>query len=157
MDIGRGILLGAAAGGAGTTALNAVTYLDMAVRGRPSSTSPQDTIERLAKRTNVQIPGEGEVRKNRIAGLGPMTGLATGVGVGVVMGVATAAGWRPGLVAGTLVATVAALVASNGPMTVLGVTDPRTWSLSDWTSDLLPHIAFGGVTAAVLRSRDGQL
>jgi hypothetical protein len=35
MSIGRGLLAGAVAGAAGTTALNAVTYLDMAIRGRP--------------------------------------------------------------------------------------------------------------------------
>ncbi len=33
----RRLLLGAAAGAAGTTALDAVTYLDMALRGRPAS------------------------------------------------------------------------------------------------------------------------
>jgi hypothetical protein len=38
-------LLGAAAGAAGTTALNTVTYLDMAVRGRPTSSTPEDIVE----------------------------------------------------------------------------------------------------------------
>jgi hypothetical protein len=33
----KGLARGAAAGAAGTTALNAVTYLDMAVRARPAS------------------------------------------------------------------------------------------------------------------------
>jgi hypothetical protein len=36
----KGVLRGAAAGAAGTTALNAVTYLDMVVRGRPASDAP---------------------------------------------------------------------------------------------------------------------
>ncbi len=44
----RSALLGAAAGAAGTTALNAVAYLDMAVRGRPASSTPEDTVERLS-------------------------------------------------------------------------------------------------------------
>ena len=35
-SVWRGLLRGAAAGAAGTTALNTVTYLDMVVRGRPA-------------------------------------------------------------------------------------------------------------------------
>lgn len=38
----RRFLHGLAAGAAGTTALNAVTYLDMALRGRPASTTPEE-------------------------------------------------------------------------------------------------------------------
>ena len=34
-------------------------------------------------------------------------------------------------------------------MAALGVDDPRSWSASSWLSDLLPHLAFGAVTAAV--------
>ncbi len=41
------VLLGAAAGAAGATALNALTYVDMAVRGRPASSTPETTVERL--------------------------------------------------------------------------------------------------------------
>lgn len=40
-----GLLRGAAAGAAGATVLNAVTYLDMAVRGRPSSSTPEQLVE----------------------------------------------------------------------------------------------------------------
>ena len=35
-----GLLSGAAAGAAGTTALNVITYLDIALRGRPTSSTP---------------------------------------------------------------------------------------------------------------------
>jgi hypothetical protein len=43
----RSVLTGAAAGAAGTTGLNAVTYMDMAGRGRPVSGAPEDTVDRL--------------------------------------------------------------------------------------------------------------
>jgi hypothetical protein len=69
----------------------------------------------------------------------------------VLLGAARAAGVRPGLVTGALLAGAGALVAGNGPMTVLGVTDPRTWSASDWMSDLVPHAVYGVVAAALLR------
>ena len=87
-----GLLRGAAAGAAGTTALNAVTYLDMAVRGRPSSSTPEQTVERLSEVAHVPVPGEGETHDNRVSGLGPLTGLVAGVGTGVALGLARAAG-----------------------------------------------------------------
>jgi predicted PurR-regulated permease PerM len=43
------------------------------------------------------------------------------------------------------------LIGTNGPMTVLGVTDPRTWGVVGWISDLIPHFGHGLVTALVLR------
>lgn len=147
----RVLLLGAAAGAAGTTALNAVTYLDMVVRARPTSSTPQDTVEKLSEKLHVPIPGGREARENRIAGLAPLTGLAAGVGVGTLLGLACSAGWRPGRVVGGVVATVGALVGGNGPMVALGVTDPRTWAAKDWVSDIVPHLAYGVVTASVLR------
>lgn len=148
-------LLGAAAGAAGTTALNAVTYLDMAVRGRPTSSTPEQTVEALSSVTHVPIPGEGETRDNRVAGLGPMTGLMAGVGMGSALGLSRAAGWRPGLAAASAAATAGALLGTNGPMTALRVTDPRTWPLSSWVADVVPHLAYGLVTAAVLERLAG--
>jgi hypothetical protein len=38
-------LKGAMAGAAGTTALNAVTYMDMVVRGRGASSTPEQVVE----------------------------------------------------------------------------------------------------------------
>ena len=46
------------------------------------------------------------------------------------------------------------MIGSNGPMTLLGVTDPRTWPASAWFADVLPHLAYGAVTAAVLDTLD---
>jgi hypothetical protein len=141
---------GAAAGAAGTTALNAVTYLDMVWRGRPASSTPEESVERLDARSPVHIPGDGEAREHRVAGLGPLLGIAAGVGTGVVLGLARAAGWRPPAPIAIAAATAVALVAGNGPMTVLGVTDPRTWGASDWMSDVVPHVAYGAVTGSIL-------
>lgn len=144
------ILKGAAAGAAGTTALNSTTYVDMAVRGRPTSSTPEDTVEKLAEVAHVDIPGSGDERDNRVAGLGPLSGIATGVGVGALLGLARGLGWRPPLVLGGVAATVLALVGANGPMTALGIADPRTWSAQDWAADIVPHVVYGVVTAATL-------
>lgn len=145
-----GLLCGAAAGAAGTTTLNVITYLDIAVRGRPTSTTPERTVEALARLFGVTVPGTGDILANRLSGLGALTGFAAGIGMGIILGLAYALGWRPGLLLATLVATAIALIGTNGPMTVLGVTDPRTWGIVGWISDLIPHFGYGVVTALVL-------
>ena len=150
----RSVLAGLAAGAAGTTALNAVTYLDMAVRGRPTSSTPEDTVEKLTDRAGVDIPGDGDTRKNRLAGLGPLTGLATGVGIGGVFGLARTFGFRPNVLVTGLVIGAAAMAGTDAPMAALGVSDPRTWAAKDWLSDAVPHLAYGLVTAAVVRGLD---
>jgi len=116
----------------GTTVLNAVTYLDMVLRGRGTSSTPEDTVEKLSDKIHVPVPGEGDERDNRVSGLGALTGIVSGVGIGGLLGVVRAAGWRPGILAGSTAATLGALLGTNGPMTALGITDPRTWPPSSW-------------------------
>jgi len=33
----------------------------------------------------------------------------------------------------------------------LGVTNPRRWSSQDWAADVLPHLAYGVITATTYR------
>ncbi len=145
-----GLWAGAAAGAAGTTTLNVITYLDMVVRGRPASTTPERTVEALATLFHLTVPGSGDIQGNRISGLGALTGYAAGIGIGVIFGLAYSLGWRPGWLVATMAATVGALVGTNGPMVALGVTDPRGWGMLGWISDLIPHFGYGVVTALVL-------
>ena len=148
------LLRGAAAGAAGTTALNAVAYGDMVLRGRAASSTPERTVEVLAEKAGVTIPGDEQTRQNRVQGLGPITGLVAGVGVGALVGLVRALGPRPSPVVGTALVTAGVLVATNGPMTVLGVTDPRTWSTTDWISDVVPHLAYSAVVTASMDAFD---
>ena len=150
MKLSTGLLAGAAAGAAGTTALNTATYLDMVLRGRPASSTPDQTVEKLADVSHLTVPGDQDTRGNRVSALGALTGILAGVGVGVALGAARAVGWRPGPVAAGVVTGAGALLAGNGPMTVLGVTDPRSWAATDWISDLVPHLAYGAVAGPVL-------
>jgi hypothetical protein len=143
---------GAAAGAAGTTALNAATYVDMVLRARPASSTPEESARRLAEAVGVEVPGDDDERAHRLSGLGPLLGLGAGIGAGVAVAALRAAGWRPGRLIGSAAAGAAAMVAGNAPMVLLKVTDPRTWSASDWVSDILPHLAYGVVADAVLRS-----
>ena len=136
------------AGAAGATALNAVTYLDMAVRARPASSAGEDSVAELAELAHVPL-GHGESADNRKAGLGPLLGYATSTAAAVVY--SAAGGRRLSTAASTVALTALAMLASNAPMTALKVTDPRTWKAADWVSDLVPHLAYGWVTAVTLR------
>jgi len=126
----------------------------MAVRGRAASSTPQDTVEELASRTGTQIPGDDDTRTNRVDALGPLTGLAAGIGTGLLLGAARAVGVRPGPAGTFVAATAVVLVAGNGPMTALGIVDPRTWGVNAWVTDVVPHVAYGLVTAYVLNGLD---
>jgi hypothetical protein len=135
----------AAAGAAGSTALNIATYLDMALRGRPASQSPEETVRRLTDRAHI---GLGQQAANRRTGLGSLIGYAEGIGAAVAFSVVVRGRPVPLRVAATLLGA-AAMWASDVPLTALRVTDPRTWSRADWLADIVPHLAYGVVTAAV--------
>lgn len=154
--VARGLLAGAAAGAAGTTALNVVTYADMAIRGRPASETPTKTVERLADVGGVAIPGGEDTRAARVAALGALSGLAAGISTGLLLGAARAVGWRAGAAGTFTVASGLVLVAGNGPMTALGITDLRTWDAEAWLSDLMPHLAYAVAATYVLRELDSR-
>ncbi len=137
---------GLVAGAVGTTALEAVGYLDMAVRGRPASRTPEESVRRLTRSIDL---GRGRRARNRRAGLGALLGYATGAGVGAGYALLKH-GQMPGRLAPVTLAGTAMLVA-NGPMSAIGVTDPRRWSGRDWVADVLPHLAYGIATATTYR------
>lgn len=149
-----GILAGAAAGAAGTAALNATTYLDMVVRGRGASGTPEATVEAVEDRLPVSVPGDGDTRAHRVSALGSLSGLVTGVGIGAVFGVLRRAGLRPPGAVGAALVGAAAMASTDLSVAALGVGDPRTWSAADWAADVVPHLVYGAVTWATLRALD---
>ncbi|HYH30389.1 MAG TPA: hypothetical protein VD903_08390 [Pseudonocardia sp.] len=145
-----GLLRGAAAGAAGTTALTATTYTDMAVRARPASDAPQQVVARLADAAGVVVPGRRRERARRLSALGVLAGTATGVGIGGLAGLLRAVGVRmPTAVGGPLLG-LGAMAASDGPLAVLRISDPRRWSAVDWAADAVPHLVYGCTTHATL-------
>ncbi|GAA2038466.1 hypothetical protein GCM10009740_33390 [Terrabacter terrae] len=149
--IPRHLLQGALAGAAGTAALNAATYIDMAVRARPASSTPERTVERGAELLGLSMPADEEQKNARESGLGALLGIVTGVGVGAALGAVRGITGRPHSSLGTVSAAWAlAMLAGNAPMTVLGVSDPRSWRAVDWIADVLPHLAYAGVAATAL-------
>jgi hypothetical protein len=146
----RKILAGAVAGAVGTTALNAVTFLDMAVRARPASSTPEDTVRKSEELAGVSLSEQGpdsDDAANRRSALGSLIGIAAGVGTGAVYGLVRPALGRVPLVVLGVGAGLAANVGTTGPMAALGITDVRSWSADSWLSDLVPHLAYGFATA----------
>ena len=164
------IVAGLAAGAAGTLALNVAGYLDMLVRGRSASTLPGDVAGRLADEIGLPLDfdlesddgdsaaadddaddDDGDINQrvaNREEALGALLGYANGLGIGVAYSLVRLVLPRPpAWLAGALLGGLA-MAASDYPSTRLGLTDPQTWTSADWLADIVPHMAFGVVTAA---------
>ncbi|MDQ0815127.1 hypothetical protein QFZ63_006841 [Streptomyces sp. B3I7] len=145
---------GCAAGAAGTTALNAVTYADMALRGRPTSSAPQDVVDRITTDTGHPVPGTGDLRENRLSGLGALSGIAVGVVAGAAVALVHRAGARVPVRLGGPVTGALVMAATDLPIARTGVSDPRTWSATDWLSDVVPHVVYGLVTYGIVSATD---
>lgn len=77
--------MGLIAGAVGTVTLNVVTYADMAIRARQSSSMPAKAAGKLAEKTGMPLGNEEEATHRR-QGLGALLGFATGLGVGAAYG-----------------------------------------------------------------------
>jgi len=152
----HGIMRGLVAGAVGTVALDTATYADMALRGRGSSGTPAALVGALADRLGLASLGSAvkdEATTNRRRGIGALLGYATGVGVGLLFGAVQGRRETGGPLTGIVVG-LAAMAASDVPIAALGVSDPRTWSLSDWASDVIPHLIYGVATVAAYMALD---
>ena len=158
------IVAGAVAGAAGVVALNTVGYLDMLVRGRPASDMPARVAGKLADEMGLPLEFDADAETddddddddadepagaadNRREALGALLGMANGIGIGVAYGICRLIMPRPPAWLAGAALGAAAMAASDYPATRLGLTEPRDWSAVDWASDVLPHMAFGVVTA----------
>lgn len=145
------LLRGAAAGAIGTAALNATTYLDVAVRGRPPSSVPAQAAERTADALGVDLAAEGPdspVAEHRRTALGALMGYITGVGVGVAYGLVRPRLQGVPLAVAGLAAGGAAMAASDTGMALSGTSDPRSWDTAGWLADIVPHVVYGLAVAA---------
>ena len=154
------VLYGAEAGAVGTLALDVASYVDMVVRGRGASGTPAKVAGALAESVGIDLSGEGkglttEKAQNRQSGLGSLMGYGTGVALGLAYGVLRP---RLGRVSPLLLGAalgVSAMAASDTPAVATGSTDLRTWGVSGWLADILPHLVYGVVTAAAFESMRG--
>jgi hypothetical protein len=142
---------GLIAGAVGTTVLNAVSWIDMAIRGRPSSDMPQRTVEAGLDALGLEVPGPKGQRQHRSEAFGALAGIGAGLGVAVAASSARALGVRlPGPLGATATG-LGAMAVTDLSAQGLGTTDLGSWAPGDWASDLVPHLAYGFTTSAVLR------
>ena len=140
----NGLLAGAAA----TLARELVSSVDMAVRGRPVSSTHERMVRRIADGIHVSL-GTGERAANRVAGLGPLLGFANGVLAVTVFALLTGRRRPPLPVAAVLVGAGGMLIA-DAPMAALGVASPRRWGVQGWFEDGAPYLAYSLVAVAAL-------
>jgi hypothetical protein len=147
----RGLAAGTVAGAVGTLTLDVVSYGDMLLQGRAASALPGQAAARLAEIAGVRLGApESDAARNRGTALGALLGYGTGVAVGAAFGV-WARRRSPRPAAGPALGVVAMAVA-NGPMVAQRLTDPRTWGVRGWLSDIVPHLAYGWATVGTYRA-----
>lgn len=158
----REILQGTIAGAAGTVALNISTYADMAIRGRPSSSAPANLVKTLARFVGLAPAAQDggsqdQTAQHRESGLGALFGYVNGLGTGIAYGLLREQFDEVPLPLATIGVGLAAMAASDVPLIALRVSNPKTWGISGWFSDLIPHLIYGLVTASTyeaLRNMD---
>ncbi len=145
-----GITSGMIAGAAGATALNIVTYVQQAIKGTPSSATPDQAAQAVVQAVGAEVPGTPDTRQNRLEGLGPLSGLAVGMGVGAIGGALRALSVKIPMPLAPVVLGLGAMALSDSVMTAVGITDPRTWTPSSVANDAVPHLTYGAVTVLAL-------
>ena len=149
---GKDIARGVAAGAAGTTALNGVSYLDALWRGRPSHDAPERLVGELADRA-AQLPAPRLATLAKAAALGAATGARSTAGITALAltssdadgPVVSRLGSRPGTVA-VAAAAAGELVADKLPST------PSRLA----ARGLVPRVTLAAAAAAGVARRDGQ-
>jgi hypothetical protein len=152
------VLRGAIAGAAGTIALDLTTYGDMLIRGRGASSVPAQVAGVLAEQVGIAplaTSSEGEKPDNRREAAGALLGYTTGVGIGVLYGVLRGQPHESASPLAGAAVGLSAMAASDLPIALTGVSDPATWSATDWLSDIIPHLVYGMVTVAVFDALRG--
>ncbi|TMB90608.1 MAG: hypothetical protein E6J44_02235 [Chloroflexi bacterium] len=149
-----GALIGAVAGAVGTVALDVTTYADIAIRGRSSSGAPSQMVSILAKAVGLPLSSQGvgsedQTAQNRESGLGALLGYVNGLGVGVAYGLLRSRQDDIPIPLAGIGVGLAAMAASDIPLIALRVSNPKTWELSGWAADAIPHLVYGLVTAIV--------
>jgi hypothetical protein len=142
-------MIGVVAGSVGILVLDTVSYLDMVIRGRPASQLPAQLVDKIAELAGVKPTEDGETWRNRASAIGALLGYALGLGIGMVFGVVRARCPGPPRSVAAVGVGAVALVLNDGALVLFGLTDPRTWGLVGWVSDIVPHLGYGIATVTI--------
>jgi hypothetical protein len=143
------VVAGIVAGAVGTLALDAVSYGDMALRGRPPSAVPADTLGVMLRRRGIAAASDDDERaRHRVSALAALGGYAVGVSIGALYAWAAPVMRRVPFAVRAVTAGTAAMAAGNAGPIMAGTTDPGEWGVAGWISDVVPHLAYGVAAAA---------
>jgi hypothetical protein len=153
----RETLVGVVAGALGTVAINMSTYVDMAVRGRASSNAPAKLVEIVADKTGLSLSSQGvgvqdQKAQSRESGIGALLGYVNGLGVGAAYGAMRSQTNGTSIPVTGIAIGLLSMTASDVPLVALKISNPKTWGISGWASDVIPHLIYGLVTAAAYES-----
>ena len=146
-------LRGIIAGATGTVALNTSTYIDMAMRGRSSSSAPSKLIDKVSQKIHLPLSSQSsgslaQTAQNRESGLGALLGYINGLGTGVIYGILRSQTDKIPVPLAAPIVGLTAMAASDVPLVALRVSNPQTWGISGWLADTIPHLIYGIVTVA---------
>jgi hypothetical protein len=150
MRLSNRMLMGMVAGAVGTTMLNVVTYLDIAMRGRPPSEVPEKVVDELSSKLDLSLEetGDHDVASNRRSALGALMGLVSGMAWGSIYGVVHPSVGNVPPVVRSAGLGMAVMAGNDVPAIALRATDPTEWGVTGWISDITPHIIYGVATVA---------
>ena len=97
----------------------------------------------MTSAAGISLGADPEVADARKQGLGALAGLLTGMAGGIAYGLVRPLAPRVGQPLATALTSAAIMAATDGASIALGTTDPRSWSVADWASDIVPHLAYG--------------
>ena len=143
---------GIVAGAVGTFALDASTYADIALRGRPPSEVPEKVAQRFIEQAGIDLGDDPESAKNRRSGIATLLGYATGISGGIAYGLARRRFSRTSTATLGLGLGFGVMAVTDTSSTLAGATDPRTWGVSGWLADAFFHAIYGVVTASTFDS-----
>ena len=89
---------------------------------------------------------QGQTAQNRESGLGALLGYVNGLGTGVAYGLLRSQLDEVPIPLAALGVGLTALAASDVPLIALRVSNPKTWGVSSWIADAIPHLIYGLVT-----------
>jgi len=144
MNFVRSLGIGAIAGAAATSALNVMSYGDIAARGRGASNVPSTMVRNLAEAAGIgALASDDDTTANRRGGIGALFGYASGLGVGVAYALLRPAVRSVPVLVMAVAAGATAMALSDGVIAASGASDPKTWSAGDWATDAIPHLTYG--------------
>jgi len=108
-------------------------------------------IETLANTLHLPLSAQGDntndqLAQNRESGLGALLGFANGLGTGAAYGLVRSQLDDLPVPLAAIVVGLTAMAASDLPLVAARASNPKTWGVSGWLADLIPHLIYGFVT-----------